>query len=320
MSMRAMRVAKEEEIASQGARRFVGTGSGGLAVRETVRATVRGRDDIYIRARPRARTLAAARDDRAWEPVVWLFDLTATRSNAHWRVLSETIDELAPHARDEAGMRQATHTGNAVVEQIGFCWDASRQRGASYEWAGIATWQPTFFTLRQTSRFMEATGNRLLVARYACDPTNDRAQRMTPGHPVLEMFRHEWRMDIDLDDWPTSLVRMAIPNPFGAVTIVAPDAWRLPSAVSAEAAARNVRVRLVRHSAFSAETLEYIRCWKAVPTVPGSFGEKFSPLAEARFGESASRYSELIPNYWLNFGRGEPEPEPLRSGRRRPDA
>lgn len=314
LSLRAMALAREQ-TAEPRVDPFEGGLDDGLAIKATLRSYARGADQVFVHSRPRRRTRVRAADEDGWEPVVWLFRL-APRTGAHWRVLAEEFDELIPHARRPDAMRRIRdERGSVLIEQVGFCtheWGWSH-RGAvrgghsKVDWSGILIYTPTHFTLRPTARYVEDRDYRSNPIVSYANPTSDEAQRLRDGDPLIELFRRQYGMRLDLDDWPTTLIRMAVPFARASVTVVAPDLFAVARPIREEAVRRGVAVRVLQHSTFSPDALAAISGWYGSRPIAGTAGREFSKAEERRFGEPAATNANLLPACWRRYGE-DPAP------------
>lgn len=115
--------------------------------------------------------------------------------------------------------------GTVVVEQIGYgarTWALDRRapiRGghSMYEWGGMLIYLPTHFTLEPTARFIENTQYRSTPIVDYANPTTTSAQRLHDEHRVVQLYRDTYGMKPELHDWPTTMIRMAIPFAQAAV-------------------------------------------------------------------------------------------------------
>lgn len=171
-----------------------------------------------------------------------------------------------------------------------------------YEWGGMLIYLPTHFTFEPTARFIESTQFRSTPIVAYEDPTSPSAQRLHQEHAVVQLFRGAYGMALDLLDWPTTLIRMAIPFAHEAVTVIAPDLFSIPSIARNEASQRGVIIRSVPHSAFPRERLSAISTWYGAQAVAGTLGTEFPEATERLFGEPASANSHLLPPYWRHYG------------------
>jgi hypothetical protein len=258
----------------------------------------------------RQRRRAPHRAEPQWDPVVWLFSQRSPR-RAEWMVLAEELDEMLPLAQRPEEMRAIQRErGTVVVEQIGFgtrTW-AFRSRAAvrgghsMYEWGGMLIYLPTHFTLQPTAWFLENTHYRSTPIVNYHGPTYSSEQHLHEGHAVTRLFRDTYGMSLDLSDWPTTLIRMAIPFAQSTVTVIAPDQYSIPINAGNEAVRRGVTIRTVPHSAFLRDSLSAISTWYGAAAIAGTLGTKFPAAIERQFGEPASANSHLLPPYWRNYG------------------
>lgn len=284
---------------------FAGGLRDGLALKPTLRAHAQGRDEWFVRDQVRHRR-GAQRDPNAWDPVVWLFSLRPG-PRAEWMVLAEELDEMIPLAERPDEMRaMQRERGTVVVEQIGFgtrTWAFRRPaavRGghSMYEWGGMLIYLPAHLSIGPTTHFVEHTRYRSTPIVSYEDPTSTRSQLLHDGHAVTQHFRDAYGMTLDLGDWPTTLIRMAIPFAQAAVTLVAPELYAVPGIARNEAARRGVTLRSVPHSAFPRETLSAAATWYGAKAIAGTLGREFPAATERLFGQPATANSHLLPPSW----------------------
>jgi hypothetical protein len=308
MSLRAMQLAKETRETTR-AEVFQGSMCEGLDIKATLRAQSQGDERFYIRD-SRVRRVKKAPPGENWEPVVWIFRLGRI-PGSDWVIQGEEIREFIEESlvKDSARVRQARgELGETLVEQIGYGSRTENELGPGakvdyyLDWQGMLLYAPSHFTRVHHSRWMENTGySRNPIATYP-GPYTYEGQRLHASHPLTHVFRQRYHLHLNLNDWPASMVRMAIPFAQTAITVVAPDHFRLPSLVFEEANRRQVRVGVVPHSYFPRDALNRISRWYATYPVAGTNGLQFPEEAERVFGEPAATNRNLVPSFWLNYG------------------
>ena len=133
---------------------------------------------------------------------------------------------------------------------------------------GIVIFIPAHFTAPQEAKWMESTD-------YAGNPFV-----AGPGFGTLaQHFSQRHGVDLDPIDWPTSMVRMAIPYATSRVNVIAPDGFALPRLVQDEARKSGIEVRLVPHSNFPRQQL-LTASKQYIATPISEEGFKFSEYVE----------------------------------------
>jgi hypothetical protein len=320
MSLRAVQVARTQRDRVR-VEAFEGSLGDGLAVKATLRAQARGDDRVFIRDVRVQRKRQSPRADE-WDPVAWIFR-PGHADGSDWEFMGETLDEFAQFVRDPARLRGAERElGRVMVEQVGYGRRrerhqfarearASADRGLAQviteclDLQGMLLYSSCHFSLAQNAAWAEDTDlARNPVCSY--DVYNPRGRYFSD--PIRRMFRERHGLELDVKDWTTSLVRMAIPFARRAVTVVAPDRFALPAVVYQEARRRGVEVLAVPHSYFPREALRRLARWLGAPSVPGTNGEQFPEVVCRAFGEAPTANRHLLPPYWRDYGRAGGEP------------
>lgn len=307
---------------------FEGSLLDGIDVKSTLRAHAAGGGRVYVRdARPGRRLPPAGVDGY---PVVWLFRPGTAREGGGgdgigrdgsddgpgaarrgWYVFSDALDDLRPRVRNPAALdRLRQSSGRSLIHAIAFGRYTTDERLSRPGWRverldldGIVFYQPGHFTPGQTARWAEETG-------YRRHPVHDfvPGPGLPAGLAASVLDRHGF--DPSAGHWATALVRLAVPYAASAVTVVAPDGFRLPPAALSDAARRGgLPVRLVPMSYFPVATVRTISTYLVVPVLgyrPSDDTPEYPPHLQQLLGERPTANRRLVPDRLLADGPAGP--------------
>ncbi|MFO7613536.1 MAG: hypothetical protein R6W71_02750 [Bacteroidales bacterium] len=151
--------------------------------------------------------------------------------------------------------------------------------------------------------FIPACFNGRQEARFLEDNDFDRSPMTRNGdfYGLLQTYRDRHRMQFNLADWPTTLLKMAIPYAEKCVTVIAPDGFHIKPEVFAEAACYKIRVSVVPLSLFPKTMLHnvsrHLFCNPA-----DKEGTRYPEYIERLMGQKADAYNHIVPQYLREYG------------------
>jgi hypothetical protein len=267
---------------------FDGSLEGGIDVKATIRSIIRGERKIYVSK------LACSQekdiiDGSNPDPFVLIFPESSDLSSGTWGFFTAGF-ELEHFVKDrELYNRISSEKGRIVVSSISLDHSIPppehlKSMGTSMtKTHGTIMFGNPCINARQSACWVETTG-------YQCCP-------IIPSSTInslLDYYRDNFNLDFDLRNWHESLIRLAIPFAKQAVTILAPDSFRLPERARIEAGRKKIMLNLVGYSNFSLSQLEEARHRISMPTLDCS-GIHFPPEAESLIGQTKETYFEMLP-------------------------
>jgi hypothetical protein len=294
----------------------------GVDIKTTLRAHARGDDKVFVRdVRYRRKPSKPGTDE--WDPLVWIFR-AGHEPGANWEFMGELVSEFTDFVDDPKAFSSVQQPGMVMVEQVGFgrrikpaqlgpehavppAIRACAEIDHCFLFQGILLYSPSHFTVREHAAWAARTGcKRNPFAAYR-DPYSYSGRQFS--QPLVNAYAR-LGLDLDLENWPVSMVRMAVPFALRTVTVVAPDAFALPQTVFDEGARRNVEVRVVPHSYFPMLALKKMCLWFSVPAFVDNENSSIDPLFARAFGEPPDANRRLLPKRWLD--NAHPHTQPAR--------
>jgi hypothetical protein len=296
MSLDAMQTARRKGRSSVV---FQGSLLDGIDVKTTLRAHIRGNEHIYVTDRGIYETFVSS-----WEhninPIIWIFNPYRNKSsNTKWTLYGVDLRDIEKYVINTEKLKD-------VMRQLGTKYMSAASYGTeekvqkSLERAGIANIKSIHgvlflglpcFSIKQEAKFMEFYN----YEKFALYDGSIKG--------LTEMFHKRHGIDLDMTDWPVSMVRMAIPYARQEVTVIVPHGFILPRVVFVEAKKRKVDLNILPLSYFPKENIEKITTEYCVYTIPGSDWEAFPESAERCLGEKADKNRHLVPRELLNYGK-----------------
>ncbi len=282
---------------------FEGSLHDGLDIKATLRSFIRGDDRFYVRLTRWRRTKALSREAEGFPLTVWIFQ-PGRDERSDWILYGEDVELFLKngYARDPDRMRRkAEELGEIVVDGVGF---GTRDYPPEYHgevrryaMRGFVFFIPPHLTAEQDAIWVENSYERCPLIPGA-GFWGDRME------PLAHTLRLRYGIELDLSDWPSALVLMALPYAQDTgVTVVAPDGFALPRTVLAEAARRRVEVKLVPLSYFPRDQVRRIATNYVVPTTPDAPGVGFPREIQELIGEPATTNKRLIPPWLADYGK-----------------
>ena len=279
--------------------KFSGGSMARVDVKETIKALVRGKDDIYIH-RDAAGKEQASVGLREMEPVVWILD-GQSDSPAEWATFGLSLSGIEKYATDKARFAEVRHRR---AERM-VCAAVYRARSPSKtrlvkdrridleEIRGLVLFDPICWKLRQFAAWLEATDFRRNPFADSADSLLRQA-RIDGGAGKAESD----------DDWRTTLAMTALPYSRQRLVIVAPDDFVPTRRLVSAAAQRGVKVSHVPHSTFDAVHIERLKWCHMTPLDQVEPNYLYPRWVEEAIGESQDLYRDAVPAEWLHFGDG----------------
>ncbi len=279
---------------------FRGSASGKIAWKETLRARIRGDNELYVYNESTDEPLQPRDASEGW-PVIWIFD-AEDRGASTWKHYIVPMSWVTPYLDTATHQRLPSASPKNSLSTL-ICFgsedDALGQEssGAYVESSilrGIVVYGPVFSLNQQYARWLELTNglqNPCLRPSLSCVIPRPLARRCEDLGPALGTLR-----------WQDDIIRLAIPYGRRQVTVVRPRGFRLDATVYAEAAQAGKRIALVDLERFAADEITRAQANLMVPGVADGDGPQYSANAEAAIAEDRLRYAKRMPEKWMNFG------------------
>lgn len=280
---------------------FEGSVFDGLDIKATIRAGIRGEERVYVRDR-RDSTRWASPHEFGSEPTVLIFTRPREHLEGEWELHGGSLTQIIrPHFKEDPSKRERLDSviqarGDQFVEGVNF---GVYQKFPPH-------FRPYVVRLKQLLGIMVFTYWHLNAIQEAewLHRTNYARCPIFPGGDLEELrvvYRGRHNMDLNLSDWPTTLLRLALPYAAKRVYVVAPDHFPIPSSVLVEARAFRVDLCFVPLSFFSADLIQKVRQqWLVRSEDP--FGLKYPEILERLMGEKTTANSEFLPPSLLKYG------------------
>lgn len=301
LALRAVQISREQSERPK-TELFEGSLHEGIDVKSTMRSSIRGDDRIYVRVAARRQRAPDKRIQAAdCYPFVWILR-PQQHPDLRWQFSTDRMSTtLRKHMRDvEACDRIRAELGEYPV-YTALATGASRRYAAlSIENCNVDqstiygrvdfNWGPG---IERSARWLEE-----------CDYRRGPILRESPSRRELQqMYQSRHQLALMEDDWPASLVQMALPYAVRSVTVVAPDGWMLPTAVYRQAAARSVEVRVIPLSYLPANTVRDTGVLTWIPTLGRTQDGKDLPIYPEHvlrhYNEDVEKYRKLMPKGWF---------------------
>lgn len=300
LSLHSVQIANEHNERPK-LERFQGSLYDGIDLKSTLRAYIRGDENVQVRVPSRSHARKARRIDESCYPFIWLF--SPNEPKVDWQFSVDTLTSLRPDMQDlekcdrirrelgDYSVLAIVPSGPARIDQRLSTKDYRVERRQKYAQLNF-NWLPA---VKRTARWLEKTD-------FALNPVLDRS----PAWSSLSRY-YSQRHGLKLMDenWAASLVLMALPFATRAMTVVAPDGYQLPHNVYREATARGVEIRMIPVSFLPAESVKKISESVWIPALGRSEDEDLPIFPEhvlRHFGEPVDRYRKLykslLPEEW----------------------
>jgi hypothetical protein len=278
---------------------FEGSLCEGLDVKATMRAYIKGERRIYVRdRRPRIRAETSGIFD--FVPTVYIFN-PPELSSSTWRMHDVNLEYMYhDHVKNgDLLKRIIREKGRYAVSAINFGSFSpipgghSRGRINLYVIAGIVVFMPVYFNGIQEARWLEDTGYQRNPLHGGGDFSRFKAS-----------FKARYGIELSLQDWQNSLIRMAIPFAAKRLVVIAPDGFTPSPAAHAEAGQKGVAIRLVPHSTFPRGQLHKASRQYCVEPLDKE-GLRFPSWAQSIVADRIDAHKPLMPSDLLEYGMGE---------------
>lgn len=283
---------------------FAGSLLDGVDIKATLRAHARGQGRVQVRdSRQRRR---AVEQEELTEPVVCLFEARADVVGARWGHL-RAGSGLDRYVRDPVRHREVREReGDYFISSV----QVSERRTPEEH---LQPWVGEVRYLWGSVAFGNPCINAQQGARWVEEGDYQRSPILRGGgiEELCHYYRSRFEVHLDLADWRTALVRIAIPFARRRVVVVAPDSFIASNELVQEAAARRVALAMVPLSTFPAECIAAIRRQYFV-TPCDNDGIEFPEQLSAVLGERADAHFGELPS-WIR-AQTRPAPVPPRPG------
>lgn len=265
----------------------------GLDIRASLKSLARGSRKLYVRERlPEP---IPPEDAIEGFPVVWIFKPQAPDS-AEWRRLIYYSDHLRPHIRNKSRFEHMIGN-NEIAVTIGY---ANRHKMNSSQVVcnvlyGMTLYHPLCFSNRQQAQWLEHHDfKRVAISRFS---------GVKGIGYLIKMYQKQYGIDVLELPWSMQLILFALYYAAGAVTVVAPDGFKIDSAVMRVARRLNVSINQLRLSRFDDRIAQRLtRCHFAHCTAVEPECQ-YSREVEDIIGERQTDFTHLVPRQVSEFGR-----------------
>ncbi len=227
---------------------FEGSLYDGLDIKATIRSTIRGEKNIYIR-KPSSAKKRYTPDGRNPEPTVFIFEESKSETIPNWSLMLAGMN-LRDHVKNKSLFDEIVRKyGNYFVSVIGRLSfqeapEHLRHHIDSYSiLEGISELGSPCINARQGAEWLEDNDFR------ACPVLND-----TSMDNLVDYYKKYHNMELSESDWKTTLILFAIPYARERVVVIAPRNFTLSDKISSEARRRNISIDLVPLNYFSARS------------------------------------------------------------------
>lgn len=225
------------------------------------------------------------------EPTVFIFEPELAVEDGRWDTfLAAGYSDIRRHTKNRQLLDQVVHRqGSSFIASVHFCTDREPRPELEphvselrYLYGVVLFGQPTLNPL-QSAIWLEET-------RYSACPILPHSGI----HALFEHYRQKHGLTLDHDNWPVSLIRIALPYAKQAVTVIAPGSFAIPPQVIREAGVRRISLNRSPLSDFTAEQINTIRHQYLVHPVDVDALE-YAQDVQTAFGESPRKNLELLP-------------------------
>jgi len=269
---------------------FTGSLNNGVHVKATLRAFIRGEKQIHVKAE-RSLTREAMAQDQT-EPTVFIFEPELAVKDGRWDTfLAGDLSDIRQHTRNRAYLDKVIHQqGSSFIASVHFCTDRKPRPELQphvselrYLYGVVLFGQPALNSLQSAIWLEESHYSACPILPQNCI------------HTLFEYYEQKHHLTLDHNNWPVSLIRIALPYAKQAITIIAPANFTIPAPVMREAGIRRISLNRSPLSDFSTEQIQTIRHQHLVRPIDVDTLE-YSPELQAAFGESPRKHLELLPD------------------------
>lgn len=267
---------------------FDGSLEGGINVKATVRALIRGERKIYVSKLDSCQD-NAIQDGINPDPFVIIFPEYSDLTSANWSYF--TAGSELEHFVKDSGLfdRIRNEKGDIFVSSILL---EEKIAPPSHLELLISEMSRTHGTVMFGNPCINSKQSAIWLesAEYKCCPILS-AYGMDS---ILTYYSHHFNLKINLSDWKQSLIRMAIPFAKKMVTIIASESFCISEEAKKEAYRNRVQLNLVSYANFPEAQLNEARHRFSIQTLDRA-GIVFPPETEVLLGQTKDTYFEMLP-------------------------
>ena len=269
---------------------FAGSLHDGVDAKATLRSIISGQRRVQVKVRSASSTPSPSTEFND-EPAVFIFEAPETVRNGSWGTfIAATAGDIRKSVRDKTRF-------DAVIRERGDDFVVTVHHYAEREVsAALKPYVSSQRYLYGTVIFGRPSLTPLQAARWieesdyaACPILNS-----CTASDVFSYYHREHGMRLDSAQWPTTLVRLALPYAKRRVMVMTPPRLVLPPEVFREARARAISLQLLPLAHFPPERVEAMRRQHLVH--PRNLETMdYSGEMQAALGESPEHYLDLLP-------------------------
>lgn len=264
----------------------------GIDVRATLRARSRGDQTLYVHSREKYmdEDLAVVRGE-SLEPTVFIFEDPSNEIKAGWHLGSAGGLTLRDHFEtDEQRVRfdeAVQKLGSIFVGSVSFSKPIKVSKPlkpiiqSARELMGIVTFGNPCAHIKQSVMWLNAIGYNSCPIIQSMD-----------FDTLSEFFHQHHNLTLNRLEWPSTLVRLAIPYARHRVVIVAHHQFVVDPICRKEAQARRIQLNLVPLSVWPRDRIDHLR--RQYTVYAGSTGLHIEEQIELRLG-SKEKYLDMLP-------------------------
>ncbi|BCG62939.1 MAG: hypothetical protein methR_P0621 [Methyloprofundus sp.] len=241
---------------------FSGSMAKGIDIKATLRATARNDKRFYVKVTSGSRSMS--RQDLLAEPFVYIFEYPQTdrqKENINWDISYAGTGNVKAHHFNSAATRKhfidiTNEQGSNFVASVQFSEDCPSPehltscndiRNMRLLWGAMSFGNPCN-NIYQCARWLEGS-------HFKCSP----ALKDLGREALITFYKDNFNMALDMENWPESLIRIAIPFARHRVLVIAPDRKAITQQIQLDARNFGVDIDLVPLSYISAKRINMIR-------------------------------------------------------------
>jgi len=271
---------------------FEGSLYNGLDVKATMRSIISGERKIYIK-KPISANKTFHPDGKNPEPTVFIFGDDTIDKLSYWSLLIGGTN-LGSFIKNKDRYNEVVRKyGSYFISSISMLSDSEVPENL----------KPHVDSISLLSGFI-AFGSPCINAKQGAQWVEDNDFKACPildytsFDLLLKYYQKYHNLEIVTSDWKTALIQFALPYAKERVVLVAPEDFKIPALLIAQAKARNVSIDRVSLNYFSTDRIARMRKRITVRAMD-SDGFTFSSEIENALGQKADKYLELLPPYML---------------------
>lgn len=269
---------------------FEGSLYNGLDVKATMRSIISGERKIYIK-KPMSAKKSFNPDGKNPEPTVFIFGEDNLDKSSYWSLLIGGTN-LGSYIKNKERYNEVVRKyGSYFISSVSMLSDSKVP----------AELKPHVDSISLLSGFI-AFGSPCINAKQGSQWVEDNDFKVCPileytsFDLLINYYQKYHNLEIITTDWKTTLIQFALPYAKERVVLVAPEDFKIPALLIAQAKARNVSIDRVSLNYFSADRIAQMRNRITVRAMD-SDGFTFSSEIEDALGQKADKYLELLPPY-----------------------